>query len=175
MTSVNRKALLKWITENEPEFVSDVVKKIKSGAFPSTESEGEAERYRAALEKIVNRQGYSYAEGHYMRQIAQEALSSTSETAVQLRPAVQQFAEYMEKVLKHNDHKGGWNECTDDYLLDRLQEEVKELISAVRGRKARNPELRIRNEAADVANFAMMIADNARLSLPGITDGREGT
>lgn len=74
----------------------------------------------------------------------------------------------MEKVLRDNDHKGGWEECRPDWLLMRLKQEVSELDSAMR--KGTVPHTGVDDrtsdvpadparEAADVANFAMMIAD----------------
>jgi hypothetical protein len=68
-----------------------------------------------------------------------------------LRPEVLAFAQAMEAKLKENDHKGGWKACTPPWLMERLREEVHEPGSAV-------PE-RVLGEAADVANFAMFIAD----------------
>ncbi|GED55749.1 hypothetical protein BBO01nite_49900 [Brevibacillus borstelensis] len=32
----------------------------------------------------------------------------------------------MEKTLKQNDHKGGWESCSLGYLITRLAEEVRE-------------------------------------------------
>lgn len=68
------------------------------------------------------------------------------------------FARVMEKCLRENDHKPGWQSDTLEELLERLEEEVDELKS---GRLSNEDVIR---EAADVANFAMMIADNARRS-----------
>jgi len=72
-----------------------------------------------------------------------------------LRPEVIWFAGRMEKKLKKNDHKGGWSEDMLPYLGKRFGEEVNEFIDAM---YSNNAEGTI-NEAADVANFAMMIAD----------------
>jgi len=71
-----------------------------------------------------------------------------------VRPEVLAFALLMEDRLQANDHKGGWADCADEYLLRRLQEEVNELHVAMRDRP-----LDVGEEAADVANFAMMLAD----------------
>jgi NTP pyrophosphatase (non-canonical NTP hydrolase) len=83
------------------------------------------------------------------------------------RECVEWFAKLMEEQLKANDHKGGWSDEDTDYLLGRLDEEVQELKDALvtyyfeishRGecqKLAKN----VRKECADVANFAMMIAD----------------
>jgi len=62
----------------------------------------------------------------------------------------------MENRLRANDHKGGWQECHPGDLAQRLDEEAEELAGAiVEGALLTD----ILEEAADVANFAMMIAD----------------
>jgi hypothetical protein len=81
----------------------------------------------------------------------------------------------MEEKLQDNDHKGVWEKCTLGYLIKRLREEVDELQAAVVDGHcdAAHAEARPRpwsevsarralNEAADVANFAMMLADVCR-------------
>jgi hypothetical protein len=84
------------------------------------------------------------------------------------REEVQEFACLMEKILRKNDHKGTWKDCDLSYLLNRLLEEVKELDNEVRPVLHIDPfvfpfprenHLRIAREAADVANFAMMLWD----------------
>lgn len=74
---------------------------------------------------------------------------------LKLRPEVRRFSEVMERRLRKHDHKGGWKDCDYSYLTRRLQEEIDELHVAV---QCKSLEL-IPEEAADVANFAMMIAD----------------
>ncbi len=96
-----------------------------------------------------------------------------------LRPEVEAFAQEMERVLRRNDDKGGWKECDSFWLLKRLQEELDELKRAVFDMNRRGFELddffhplrdyvddrieyhrrKVTDEAADVANIAMMIAD----------------
>lgn len=78
----------------------------------------------------------------------------------EVREPVKWFAQQMELQLSANDHKGGWNKCEYDYLINRLEEEIEEL-RALEGIPDISTAQVIR-EAADVANFAMMIADNAR-------------
>lgn len=73
-----------------------------------------------------------------------------------LRPEVSWFATEMEKVLKANDGKGGWEMCNDDYFIKRMREELLELRIET-FKKPVEPELII-HEAVDIANFAMMIA-----------------
>ncbi len=73
------------------------------------------------------------------------------------RPVVKWFSEQMEAALKRNDHKSGWLNDDWDELHDRILDETKELYREC-GKFSKDEEKIIR-EAADVANFAMMIAD----------------
>lgn len=84
----------------------------------------------------------------------------------ELRTELQWFAGVMEEKLKQNDFKGGWKDEEFTYLLGRLLEEVRELYREVEEENEWDPE-KIAEEAADVANIAMMIADNARSRDPG--------
>jgi hypothetical protein len=71
-----------------------------------------------------------------------------------LRPTVMWFANEMEGVLQSNDFKTGWNQLSQKMLLHRLKQEVKELERAL------EKDMFIVIECCDIANFAMMIADN---------------
>lgn len=77
-----------------------------------------------------------------------------------LRPEVQRFAIVMERVLRHNDHKGGWRYTDARTLLLRTYVEMGELHKAMLNSDFSAPDVMILREAADVANFCMMIADN---------------
>jgi NTP pyrophosphatase (non-canonical NTP hydrolase) len=91
---------------------------------------------------------------------------------MKLRPEVLVFAQAMERQLRANDEKGGWDQETLSWLFGSLQEEVEELQEVLGLGKCTpcrcgsfppskvNPAAVVR-EAADVANFAMMLADNA--------------
>lgn len=79
-----------------------------------------------------------------------------------LRPQLRDFANRMEHKLRQNDHKGGWQDCASDWLLRRLEEELQELRIAL----ATGTLLDVEEEAADVANFAMMLADQMKRRLP---------
>ena len=68
------------------------------------------------------------------------------------------FVALMFEKLDQNRFKMGWDGCTQNWLLDRLEQEVGELRQAITDNK---PARDIAYEAADVANFAMMIADNS--------------
>ena len=76
-----------------------------------------------------------------------------------LRPEVQAFATAMEHQLRLNDYKGGWEGTTLNYLSRRLTMELKELRRTMKEKLLDNPA--VVSEAADVANFAMMIADKS--------------
>jgi len=77
-----------------------------------------------------------------------------------IRPEVQWFAEQMENKLKHHDAKGHWNDCDIDWLFTRVQDEIIELLEAIDLHKqGEGTSEEIIKEAADVANFVMMIAD----------------
>lgn len=75
------------------------------------------------------------------------------------RPEVRAFADLMEAQLKANDHKPGWK--NDDWraLRMRLGDEMRELFAACVRKETGRDHADIGPEAADVANFAMMIAD----------------
>lgn len=71
------------------------------------------------------------------------------------RREVRLFAQLMERRLRENDHKSGWKQDIAPTLFRRLQQETAELDGAIDFGRA----VDIVREAADVANFAMMIAD----------------
>ena len=78
---------------------------------------------------------------------------------MKLRPVVRVFAEEMERILRANDYKDGWQECSSAYLMMRLKEEVAELELVSNSVMATAND--VLKEAADVANFAMMMGDVA--------------
>lgn len=80
-----------------------------------------------------------------------------------IRESVLKFAELMELRLKENDEKGGWSENDIWHLYERLCEEKDELFEAILKIERsclHSGIIDVRVEAADTANFAMMIADN---------------
>ena len=96
-----------------------------------------------------------------------EAAPVVDET--ELRPSVLAFARLMEAKLRANDHKSGWSGEDFFDLFDRLIEETSELHNALCRHAKRlswgdswvmeDTKAWVGEEAADVANFAMMIAD----------------
>jgi len=91
-----------------------------------------------------------------------------------MRPALKRFAELMEKVLVANDHKGGWDKCTLDFLGNKLKEEFDEVWKLLKAAELENAFQQFEDEPAkmpikfrkamarelaDVANVCMMIYD----------------
>jgi hypothetical protein len=79
-----------------------------------------------------------------------------------LRPAVLAFAHEMEAKLRKHDNRPGWKSDTMMPLHRRIYDELTELWEALLAYPRDTAEYRfkVRGEAADVANFAMMLADN---------------
>jgi NTP pyrophosphatase (non-canonical NTP hydrolase) len=98
---------------------------------------------------------------------------ATESTESPPRDEVLWFAQEMERKLKVNDYKGHWDNCEFSYLSRRLNQETGELRRALQRFKnlpegpayeesAMVAASHVIAEAADVANFAMMIADQIR-------------
>lgn len=96
------------------------------------------------------------SKGHAEMSVIKAKLGELVET--NLREEVVRMAVDMEEKLSRNDHKGGWDGMSMADLFDRLIQEERELMAAIEGGFAPN----IIDECADVANFAMMIAEKAR-------------
>jgi NTP pyrophosphatase (non-canonical NTP hydrolase) len=79
-----------------------------------------------------------------------------TKTSDKFRDEIDHFAQAMEYKLKRNDHKGGWEGADVSGLLDKLTEEVEELKEAIKN----GNRYEITMEAADIANYSLMIAWN---------------
>lgn len=77
--------------------------------------------------------------------------------AMVMREAVDWFRDQMVAKLVANEHKGGWGGCPRGVLAERMIAEVREMHRAA----THDPAAAIL-ECADIANYAMMIADNLR-------------
>lgn len=93
-----------------------------------------------------------------------------------VRPEIVMFAIEMENKMRINDHKPGWRHYTQSYLAGKLVEEVSELLLAIENGKSDED---IIQEAADVSNFAMMIADvvmeKRKIHIKKLTEPLKGT
>lgn len=74
---------------------------------------------------------------------------------IRIRREVRWFAEQMELKLQDNDDKTHWSLSTNGYLQGRIADELKEL------QDTKWPVEKL-EECVDVANFAMMLADNIK-------------
>ena len=104
-----------------------------------------AEQRRGVRDFIENRQANALVE-----------CANEAQRLAEVRPEVRRFALAMEERLRANEHKGGWRDLAVSYLMARLHEESAELDEVVR--LGGSPE-QAKHDAADVANFAMMVAD----------------
>jgi NTP pyrophosphatase (non-canonical NTP hydrolase) len=89
---------------------------------------------------------------------------------IEIRLEVKNFAIEMERILRENDHKDHWKDCSSEYLVEKLREEIRELIKAINGyNRDQRTEIYtkeeinlIRYETVDVANVVMMLWDNMK-------------
>lgn len=79
--------------------------------------------------------------------------NAPSEKYITLRPEVQWFAEQMELALRDNEHKGGWRGTDDEYFIEAIYHNASCIKTSGENKIRRT---------ANVANHAMMIADNSR-------------
>ncbi|MFD3261884.1 hypothetical protein ACE3MQ_25110 [Paenibacillus lentus] len=96
------------------------------------------------------------------------------------RPEVRWFADRMEAKLKENDYKRGWDHDRYSFFLKKIESRLHDLSSAVANVMCWNERDdltsrevdRLIDSAANLANYAMMIANKARKELgEGDKDG----
>lgn len=85
----------------------------------------------------------------------------------EIRPGVLKAAQYMERVLRANDHKGGWGASTNHYLINRIFDDTDEIANIWLDTQYlvdSGEDFKVNNEMAlkiiDVMNLCMMILDN---------------
>jgi hypothetical protein len=149
----------RWVDERDAR-IADLTADLRQ----SREQTAAVERERDYLrDRLVVREEHLRA----TRSIATTAEREVSKLREALRPEVAAFARLMEAKLRENDHKGGWDQESKHWLLGRLKEETSELDDALNdwccaktgSQGEREATVVVGAEAADVANFAMMIAD----------------
>lgn len=95
------------------------------------------------------------AEYHRKVGIEQEFVETDDRDPLeQYEPDIRRFMEAMRYKLKLNAHKGRWETLGIKQALSRLVDEVEELDEAIN--KGNMVEIML--EAADVANFALIVA-----------------
>ncbi len=76
------------------------------------------------------------------------------------RESIKNFAQHMESALVENEHKGGWQGCEMSHFIKCLKKQLQDLMLSLADRDNE----RITKEAADIANFCMMISEKANRS-----------
>ena len=101
-------------------------------------------------------------ERHLVELLVQDIDPNVDPQGAERQLAVLYFAVEMRKKLfePRNIAKGGWRNDSLQDLLHRLSEETDELTDEIRNYVDRDYDA-IVSEAADVANFALMVADVA--------------
>lgn len=82
-----------------------------------------------------------------------------------VRKCILEFAISMEEKLQKHDEdygKNGWKKSNYLFLVNRIEDELRELIEYLISKEnTKENREKIKEECADIANFAMMIHDNA--------------
>lgn len=71
----------------------------------------------------------------------------------EVRTSVAEFSYEMEKQLRANENKGGWGNCTEQFLRNSLERNLRSLTTC-------NSHSEYRRRCANIANFAMMLHEN---------------
>lgn len=74
--------------------------------------------------------------------------------------ACERFKQRMIRKLSQNRHKGDWRLDGAKELIGRLKDELVELEEVLESANVHRYREQITDECADIANFAMFIADN---------------
>lgn len=86
---------------------------------------------------------------------AKPLLIAVPDELAELRPDLQRFFDAMIYKLRRNKHKGRWEGLNLDQTFRMLEQEIVELNEALK----EGSSMEILFEAADAANFAMIIAN----------------
>lgn len=92
----------------------------------------------------------------------QDALGTADVAAM-----VPDFANAMEQRLRANDHKAGWKRDSVESLVDQMRASQKKLALSMHGKESVAV---VGRRAANLANFAMMVADRYGLRLDEESD-----
>ena len=75
----------------------------------------------------------------------------------QPRDSVLTFSEAMEVALRANEHRGLWQTIPTNELIDKAHTAIAELQTATEANDTKS----IHHQAVTVANYMMMVVDNA--------------
>jgi methionine synthase II (cobalamin-independent) len=158
---------------------------IRTNVFMDEQKEWLIERVNAGMgewEYVMSYLGeyFATAPSELIAKEIQEAYSDRATIAAQAREqvleelslprdAVVRFSRIMENKLCEKDSiRDGWDDCDPVWLFERAEQEMRELkseITVYMNHSSLSPKWltiaeRVQREAADVANFCMMISDN---------------
>jgi hypothetical protein len=150
-----KETICDWAPSRFEENNESLLRQIEALQNEKTELMNDLQRIHERAEEALADQPDNYASFLAVTDIqeltAKRAYPPLQDLTITLRPEVQWFAEQMELALQANDHKLGWKDCSKDWLNEQLHRHTRYLLQD-----------NITRRAANVANFAMMIADNAR-------------
>lgn len=82
-----------------------------------------------------------------------------NKNSMEARQEVINFANTMEMVLKENDSKRNWKNCSRNYCEDRIIEEVGEYFALKSHSLIEDNIEKAQKELIDIANFCMFVWD----------------
>lgn len=144
--------MMKQITKEHLAFLDEAVKEFENSTVVSTFA---SEKYQC----IAIREGYDRD-----NIILLEVGDTIANFVKQLEPKplprkeVMKFAHDMESQLKVNEHKGNWKREHHELITGELARNFGSLLDELAKEDKDKHEITIR--CANIANFAMMIADN---------------
>lgn len=105
-----------------------------------------------------------------MEDVERSSEMERENTREDIDAALADFTTHMRHKLLLTRHRPHWSGSSTGFLIDRARQELEELAEAFKSedRKA------VVREAADVANFCMMIADNEQWAGTRPWDSKEG-
>ena len=80
-----------------------------------------------------------------------------------IRKELVKFVDEMESVLKDNDYKGGWDDCSIEFIRNKLIEEFREVLlesgKLITGDTSEKNIKKTQKESVDLANICMILFD----------------
>jgi hypothetical protein len=142
---------MKDITPRHLVFVDEAAKSFDEN--PRQETHRSEDNTLIALRMGMDRDCVMvYELGEYVGNFVQQV----DKKVPQLRKEVNWFAHEMEKQLKANEHKPGWSHCPYEFLINELERNLHRI------KHSSVAYSEFRRRCANIANFAMMLADNDR-------------
>ena len=126
------------------------------------------------LTQILQTKHKIISEEEEPRSICEEEMNNLAKNIdkeYDIRDQLVEFISEMEKILKENDYKGGWDSCSIKFIRDKLIEEFREVL--LETRKVINEKTdektveKTQKEAIDLANMCMILYDKLKTQYKG--------